>query len=107
MKKVIYIMLASVLILFAAACTKNQEQEEQKDTVYFSGTIIEMNESNAIVEPFEGDIIRSSADKISINLGDDFSSYKVGDAVKVEYSGEVMESYPAQVFVISIEKIEN
>ena len=30
--------------------------------------------------------------------------YKVGDRVKVTYTGTVLETYPAQVYVVDVEK---
>jgi len=104
-------MLAVVSI---AACSDNPAVDRgdgsdsldiATDTVTFSCTIIELNGDNAIVEPFEGETIRSSADKISINL-EGYGDFAVGDEIVVEYTGEVMESYPAQVNVLGIEKVE-
>lgn len=114
MKKIIImicLMLAAVSII---ACTKNNAPDRGDgsdaldmpiETVTFSGTIIELNENSAIVEPFEGETIRSSADKISVNL-EGYGEFAVGDEVVVEYDGTVMESYPAQVNVLGVKKVE-
>ena len=80
--------------------------EKQSEKITFSGTIIELNGDNAIVEPFEGEDIRRSADKISISLGVSDETFAVGDKITVEYDGLVMESYPAQVNVLGVEKMD-
>jgi len=101
MKKIM-IILAVLLFAFAAVSCEQQKQEEK---ITFSGTIIELNGDRAIVEPFAGEEILRSADKISISISGSEDSFAVGDEVAVEYDGLVMESYPAQVNVMGIEKI--
>lgn len=60
------------------------------------------------IEPEENEEIRKSADKIVVYLKeDDGNVYELGTRIKVTYSGEVRETYPAQVDCISIEEIEN
>lgn len=61
-----------------------------------------------IVEPDEGQPIRNSSDKISVVLKEyDGNAYDPGTKIKVTYSGEIMETYPARVKAICIEEIEN
>jgi hypothetical protein len=72
----------------------------------FYGTIIDVSSDSIIVEPSEGEQIRNSSDKISIALSDT-SNAKIGSKVFIKYTGEVMESYPAQINLISIEFIYN
>lgn len=114
MKKIIIMICLVLAAVSITACTKNNAPDRGDgndtldmpiETVTFSGTIIELNESSAIVEPFEGESIRGSADKISINL-EGYGEFTVGDEVVVEYDGTVMESYPAQVNVLGITKAE-
>ncbi len=77
---------------------------EIADSAYFYGKVIESKQNYIIVEPNEGEEIRKSADKISINLGENNDTiYQVGTNVKITYTGYVMESYPAQVDAIKIE----
>jgi len=99
MKKILVIIMAALIMLLAVSC------EKQEDKITFSGTIIELNGDRAIVEPFAGEDILRSADKISISISGSEDSLAVGDEVTVEYDGLVMESYPAQVNVMGIEKI--
>lgn len=102
MKKLIIILCIMVLALGMAAC----EKEVPITNVTFSGEIIEIQESSAIIEVFEGEAIRSSGDKVSIDISQNDDTFAVGDIVKVTYDGSVMESYPLQVNVIKLEKVE-
>lgn len=115
MKKIIIVLCVALAVFGIAACTKDADMDRgdgsddldtAMDTVTFAGTIIELNDDSAIVEPFEGEAIRGSADKISIDLGSSDETFAVGDTIEVEYDGAVMESYPAQVNVLGIEKID-
>ena len=85
-------------------CSYPKDSERVQELPYFYGTIIEYKANNIIVEPREGENIRKSADKISINIGKDSDVvYMVGTNVKITYDGTIMESYPAQVKATKIE----
>jgi len=78
--------------------------EEQPQQAYFYGKVVESSASQILVEPNEGEEIRKSADRISVDLGKNNDAlYEVGTNVKVTYTGDVMETYPAQVKEIKIE----
>jgi len=79
-------------------------EPDMNEIVSFTGEIIEVNGTSAIVVPNEGSLIRSSGDKVSISIEE--GAFKVGDIVFVEHYPEVMESYPLQITMISIEKVE-
>lgn len=60
------------------------------------------------VEPEQNEEIRKSSDKIVLYLKEyDGNNYEVGTKVKVTYTGDIRETYPAQVDCISIEEVEN
>lgn len=99
----------------------NNEQNEEK-TSYFTGTVIDSfgifeevawakevpGNIQITIEPDENQAIRKSADKIVTYLKeDDGNSYDPGTKVKVEYTGAIMESYPAEVNCVSITEIQN
>lgn len=98
----------------------NEKNEEQISS--FTGTVIDSlgifeevgwvtevpGSIQITIEPDENEEIRKSADKIVTYLKeDDGNSYDPGTKVKVEYTGDVMESYPAQVNCVSITEIQN
>jgi len=71
----------------------------------FNAKILEIRESfvddnYVLVEPLEGEAIRSIADRISF-VGRFFNKtgVSVGDYVTIHYDGIVMKSYPAQIVV--------
>lgn len=84
--------------------TDNRDNEQINEEQYFYGKVVEANASYIIVEPYEGEEERNSADKISIGLGEyNDAMYTVGSNVKITYDGTIMESYPAQVQATKIE----
>lgn len=84
--------------IFEAKEEINQEQP------FFYGIVKETSQNDIIVEPYEGEEIRKSADRISINLGENNDViYQEGTNVKVTYTGYIMETYPAKVQAVKIE----
>ncbi|MFO8068956.1 MAG: hypothetical protein R6U02_03080 [Alkalibacterium sp.] len=69
----------------------------------FEGTIISVEESYVIVEPFEDEEIRRSGSEVSIRAEADLD-FQVGDEVVVTHEGPIMESFPLQIELIEIEK---
>ena len=68
---------------------------------HFTGTVTEVNDNIILVSVNEGEDVRRSSDIISVSLNvklkDSMTDFAVGDRVIVYYSGEIAESYPAQV----------
>lgn len=80
------------------------ENDITQEQAYFFGKVIESTAQYILVEPNEGEEIRKSADKISIGLGENNDMiYPVGTNLKITYTGEIMESYPAQIKATNIE----
>ena len=70
----------------------------------FVGTVIEETTKYMIVEPNEDELERKSADRIVINYGTDHIDYLygIGRKVIINYTGYIMETYPAQINTDSI-----
>ena len=49
-----------------------------------------------LVEPSDGSWIRASADRIQVPV-EDADAFRPGFAVTVTFSGEILETYPAQI----------
>ena len=66
----------------------------------FVATIRELTDTTAVVEPVEGAAERTSSDRITFGIASlaDIGA-AVGDLVEVRYTGDVMETYPAQIQV--------
>lgn len=65
----------------------------------FQAEILEIHEGYYLVEPVEGSWERSSADRIEVPIRNAAPSPEpeVGDIIEIEYSGDILESYPAQI----------
>ena len=69
----------------------------------FNAKILEIRESFVddnfvLVEPLEGEAIRSIADRVSfVNRFFNKTGVSVGDYITIHYDGYVMKSYPAQI----------
>ena len=68
-------------------------------------TVIEIGGNYVLIEPLEGEFECLSSDRISINISDlEDIGVEVGSLVEVTYKGGIMESYPAQINVVSWKK---
>ena len=70
--------------------------------VAFQAEILEINDSSMIVRPLPGSPELDSADQFSLPVKNMPPSpeAKVGDIIEIQYNGEILESYPAQLGVI-------
>lgn len=70
-----------------------------KEQFSFVGTVIEETKTYMIVEPNEDEEERKIADKITINYDTDNIDYLygIGRKVVINYTGYIMETYPAQI----------
>jgi|GEM_PF-1127740 len=99
-----------VFVLLFAACSSGAENTDTAENAVFSAQIIETSGSSVLVTPLKGEAILQSSDKVTFGIaGLDDINAAVGDIVTITYSGEIMESYPAQIIAISwalLEKAE-
>ncbi len=106
MKKIFLIIMSMAMVLGLVACGNNSNNIY---TTTFKGRIIESNGDTVIVEPLENEDIRRSADKISVGIGN-VKKYipdvlPVGTLVEITYDGNINETYPAQINVLSFRTI--
>lgn len=105
-KKLCSIMcLCSLVSIMLCACGKQQigtntersdSGEEGAETETLKAKILELDDAFILVEPLEGSPELNSADKINIpNEGN--IDFHIGDEIEIEYSGGILESYPAQL----------
>lgn len=66
--------------------------EEQSDDIY----------GNYLVKPIEGELELSSSDKFYISAE---TGLKQGELIKITHDGRIMETYPAQVEELSVERV--
>ena len=109
MKTKFLLILALILVFSVVACSKEGGEEEQDnvpETYTLTATVIEVYDSDLLVEPVEGSWELNSADRITVGTGrlDDEESLTyltkgaaVGDTVEITYDGMLAETYPAQI----------
>lgn len=68
---------------------------------FFNATVLEVNEKNILVEPFEGEDERRSASQIYVSTDvistNPVPEIKKGDEIRIIYNGEIQETFPAQI----------
>ena len=81
--------------------TDNSSAQDFADTakVTFEATVLEAEDNYCLVEPVEGSMELSSADRVVVQMQnlDPSSQPEVGDIIEITYSGDIMETYPAQL----------
>lgn len=86
-------------------CTYSRNIELQ-ELPSFYGKIIETKENSMLVETLEGEDKRQNlSDKYTFETDKNYE-YEVGTIVKVTYTGLVRESYPAQIDMVNLEKVD-
>lgn len=65
----------------------------------FQAEILEIHGGNYLVKPVEGSWELNSADRIEVPIRNAHPSQEpeIGDVIEIEYSGEILETYPAQI----------
>ena len=65
----------------------------------FQAEILEIYDGNYLVKPVEGSWELSSADRIEVPIRNAHPSPEpeIGDVIEIEYSGEILETYPARI----------
>ena len=65
----------------------------------FQAEILEIHGGNYLVKPVEGSWELNSADRMEVPIRNAHPSPEpeIGDVIEIEYSGEILETYPAQI----------
>lgn len=100
-KTILTILLCGLMVLGITGCGEKKNDEHS-----FLGKITEVASSYIIVEPDENEEERTSSDRFHINMIDPGFSLSVGDSVKITYTGDIKESFPAQIGKTNVEKID-
>jgi hypothetical protein len=108
------IILCSIFIMLCLLVGCSDQEDEEFS---FIATVLENNQTSLLVEPAEGSIELSSSDRIVAHLSDaiitdpqgnkvDITAIVVGDKVMIIYSGEIAESYPAQIWSFRVQLMD-
>ena len=106
-----------ICVIFIMMCVLVVGCSNQGKEVSLIATVLENNQSSLLVEPAEGSIELSSSDRFVAHVGDaiitdeqgnkvDITAVAVGDKVMIIYSGEIAESYPAQIWCFRVQLID-
>ena len=108
-----FILCSIFIMMFVLVGCSSQEEEG----VSFIATVLENNQSSLLVEPVEGSVELSSSDRFVAHVGDaiitdlqgnkvDITAVVVGRQVMIFYSGEIAESYPAQIWSFRVQLMD-
>ncbi|WP_432404852.1 DUF3221 domain-containing protein [Wukongibacter sp. M2B1] len=102
-KNMMSLLMIMLLMVSLVGCATTDATEV---TYSFKSIITSIDGLSTIVAPNEGEEIRKSGDKVIVYFADneDAKKFNVGDEITVTYDGEIRESYPLQINVISIKK---
>jgi hypothetical protein len=94
-------VLVIICLLFCLAGCVREDAQQQNSNPYFNAAVLQVQDHSVLVEPFPGEEERRSSDQIWFRLPENEQnsnlSVKEGALIRVVYSGEIMESYPAQL----------
>ena len=94
MKKCSYIIGIMLVLCTLAACAGQKKMGSK--TAAFQATVLEVSEQSILIEPDEGFMERDVSDQIRITNIEGLELH-VGDTIEIQYNGEIMETYPAQL----------
>lgn len=99
-----FVLILILLITMLVSCKPDYSEPSgqiSNKKYYFHATVVEAYDRSIMVSPVDGAQEGNTSDLISISLtlksGDVASGIEKGDKVRIVYSGEIMESYPAQI----------
>lgn len=86
---------------------KNSGDETKEEKLSFIGYIVGLKGDTAIVKPLEEQEINKSSDMISFSTKSIVTqNFMIGQKIKVTYSGDIKETYPAHVDAVNVEIVE-
>lgn len=92
----------TAVIISESTTTVIIDSDESKNT--FNAKVLEVNDNNILVEPFDGEDERKSASRIYVSTdlksGSTLPEIKKGDYVTIAYDGMIQETYPAQITTV-------
>lgn len=86
---------------------KNSGDATKEEKLSFIGYIVGLKGDTAIVKPLEEQEINKSSDMISFSTKSIVTqNFMIGQKIKVTYSGDIKETYPAHVDAVNVEIVE-
>lgn len=84
-------------MLFSCTGKGGEPKDSQTENAVFQAVVTDVTETVMLIRPVEGSDELRSSDSFSIGLDEisDGTVPTVGDVYRIEYSGEILEIYPA------------
>ena len=110
LRKTLVLFLSIFILGFFLSCSERESvlspSETERQVVgdkipTFNAKILEIYSNSVLVEPLEGEDILRSSNRITFRTDRlDKIGVSVNDIVTIQYTGVVMESYPAQIIPV-------
>ena len=106
MKRTLTLLFSLCVALLLFGCAGSEEPSGEAGTPSFNATVLEVYESGGcLVEPFaDEEAVLRSADRLTLGgktlEENGFSGLAVGDGIRIEYDGTILETYPAQLAAV-------
>lgn len=102
-------LVCLLALLCALALVSCKAKEKESNNPYFCGRVLEQYEDCCVVEVTDiGGQSLQQGDLIVVRTAiDDCPDFAVGDILRVEFNGEIAETYPMQLnHVLAIKRVE-
>lgn len=100
---IVVFAIAGIMIFSAYRSSESYRKKKAAETYKMTGTVLEITNGTMVVEPLEGEDELGSSDKFVVSMEHMNASPKpeVGDIIEVTYNGDIEESYPARLGVVT------
>ena len=96
MKKSIALVLTCVCILSLVGCNKQKSNKNDTNLNPDTYIVLDVTESNLLVTEIDEDGKTIEAKQYSVPNEFHSSNIEVGDIIKIEHNGEILETFPMQ-----------
>ena len=96
MKKLIAAVLAFVFVFSLIGCSSDRRGTPNDEIDYCTFIVMEVTESNLLVAEIDEDGKAIEAKQYSVPNEFHSSNIAVGDRIKIEHNGEILETFPMQ-----------
>ena len=96
MKKLLALVMVLVCVLALVGCNKQKSNENDTTPNPDTYIVMEVTESNLLVAEIDEDGKAIEAKQYSVPNEFHSSNIAVGDRIKIEHNGEILETFPMQ-----------
>lgn len=111
MPKLFIGLVATIVLLAISGCSNLIGMGEEKETngpekvgSVFIGTIKKIYDQKAFVNAKNGGILEGNV-IVDLSVNND-ETFQIGDKIKVEFDGTILESSPAQINTLSVKLVD-